>query len=293
MSICRDLSFLDGIKSDQFHTITQQFFNSCFPGIKTWLLNRFYDESNGSNEHDTAKKHNNNELIRVAFKKYRERINKPEKTLADTNIIEIIDDIIKIYTRYYNIYYSHLIIIRPLFLDEDAEKSTDIQYFFKKKNDAASIYSNFLSRKNYISDKWNENINLDKPINNTNIYDRLKLKIKELMLLINSNKTDNINLKIRINKRYINNLFKTINNLSQYQKKTNVKIATFLSELEPINKEIINSELLEYKYTDIPGESLRSEIEIIYINTDNNTAFIKYTSIKKSDTWINLEYLDL
>ena len=81
--------------------------------------------------------------------------------------------------------------------------------------------------------------------------------------------------------------------LSQYQKTTKVKIATFLSELEPINKEIINSELLEYKYTDIPGESLRSEIEIIYINTDNNTAFIKYTSIKTSDTWINLEYLDL
>ena len=287
MSICKDLTFLDGIKCDQFHTITTQFFNSCFPGIKTWLLNRFYDESNGSNVYDKAKQSNNNELILVAFKKYRKRINKPEKTLADTNIIEILDDLIKIYTRYYNIYYSHLIKISPLFLDEDAEKSTD------KKNHAASIYSNFLSRKNYISDKWNENIDLDMPINNTNIFDRLKLKIKELMLLINSNKTDNINLKIRINKRYINNLFKTINNLSQYQKTTKVKIATFLSELEPINKEIINSELLEYKYTDIPGESLRSEIEIIYINTDNNTAFIKYTSIKTSDTWINLEYLDL
>ena len=54
MSICKDLTFLDGIKCDQFHTITTQFFNSCFPGIKTWLLNRFYDESNGSNVYEVA-----------------------------------------------------------------------------------------------------------------------------------------------------------------------------------------------------------------------------------------------
>jgi hypothetical protein len=146
-----------------------------------------------------------------------------------------------------------------------------------------------------------------------NIFDRLKNRINNLRLLINSNKTDEINLRINVNKKYINSLFITINNLNQYKVGKKVTQSKFLLDLEmdnfkffmtpkyDRNNAIIDSELLENKYFAPPGKFSGCEKEIIDINTKNNTALIKYNTKKSTsgtfayspDTWINLEYLEV
>ena len=276
MSKCRDLSFLNRVSFNSLNkNLQEQIFESCFPGIKTWLLSYLTDDSH-------------NKLFHIA---------KNKKT-PDPNpyIIFFIDNIIKIYTRYYNTYYIRSDLLKPT--------NTHI--------------SNFNERVNHIIKEWDtQKVDLDTPIINTNIYDRLKLKIKELLDITNSGIISHENkLKIIVKKKYINSMFNTINNLDKYKIDSIVVEANFLEQLYydyihkymfsdrsvyDRNQRIIDSEQLENKYSAPPGKFSGAEKKIIAINTNNQTALIKYKITKsttgtvatKSDTWINLEYLDI
>lgn len=276
MSRCKDLSFLNRVSFNSLNkSLQEQIFNSCFPGIKTWLLSYLTDDD-----------HN------ALFKKA-----KNQKTSATNPYISsFIDDIIKIYTRYYNVYYIRIDLLKP--------SNTHI--------------SNFNERVIQITKEWNtQKKDLDTPIINTNIYDRLKLKIKELLDITNSGIINHENkLKIIVKKIYINGIFNTINQLDKYKIGSIVVKANFLEQLyddyilkyifsdssvSDINQRIIDSEQLENKYSAPPGKFSGAEKKIIAINTHNQTALIKYKITKSTsgtvgyspDTWINLEYLDI
>jgi len=276
MSKCRDLSFLNKVLYSSLNkNLQEQIFDSCFPGIKTWLLSYLTDDSH-------------NKLFQIA---------KNKKTPAQNPyIIFFIDDIIKTYTRYYNTYYIRNDLFKPT--------NTHI--------------SNFNERIRHIDKKWDsQEEDLDTPIINTNIYDRLKLKIKELLDITNSGIINHENkLKIIVKKIYINGIFNTINNLDKYKIGSIVVKANFLekiyddyilkyifsdSSVSDRNQRIIDSEQLEHKYSAPPGKFSGAEKNIIAINTHNQSALIKYKCKKstsgtvcyKPDTWINLEYLDI
>lgn len=296
MDVCKDLSFLNGLKCNQFNTIKEQFFSSCFPGIKTWLSNVFKSDNY------------NNILVKNALHQYRisngmipifslideEEIN---KAMITTNLSDISNELVIIYTKYFYIYYDGL------------PRPTSFNPTFYENN--------IHGRVRYITLGFYSNI---KKINNYTIYDRLKIKIVELSDIINNDHSE-LNLhKIILKKIYINAIINTINNLHKYVIDKNVRITSNFEDLKrkkPVHKDstvsieeiqrqnkevaefnkIIDTEKLINSYPII--DQNHYELSIKQINNENHTALISFAIhsesenlvFNESDTWINLEYL--
>jgi len=302
MNVCKDLSFLEGLKCNQFNTIKEQFFRSCFPGIKTWLLNYFKADDY------------NNILVKNALHQYRINIGIKERfsdfeeeeineAMSSTNLSDISKELLIIYTKYFFFYYDGL--------------HPHSQFMSDSKHYAENIYG----RVEYIRVAFYSNAR-NISINNYTIYDRLKIKIIELSEIINNNLTDELHLhRIIVKKRYINLLVDTINNLPKYIKDKKVRITTQLEELKKDKK--VNDGSLPFeefikanKKIDEFNKILQTEklkdtyqlidpydyvLSIIQINNDNHTALVKFKINQHSDKfiysirnqWINLEYLEV
>lgn len=275
MNVCKDLSFLNERRfRDLDDSLIQEILNSCFPGIKTWLL-------------ETFKNSDHKYLFNEAQRKYKLYVYNED----NPKIKYLINWIKKIYTIYYHIYYS-------------------------QQSDLDRKFVEMINKHIINKSKWEENIkekSYNIPIINTTIYDRVKTKIKELYDITSSEKNEENDIKIKIKKKHINFLIKTINNLDKYkigEKITESGIKHSLdSDIFSYHKKFYDKfgKYLEdeFKYEDIYSPNFITTIK--YINLDNHTAYVHFIYIKtekwnihkavkyfnSADRWINLEYLEV
>ena len=275
MNKCQNLYFLNERRfRDLDDSLRQEILDSCFPGIKTWLL-------------ETFKNSDHKYLFNEAQRKYKLYVYNED----NPKIKYLINWIKKIYTIYYHIYYS---------------QQSDLDRKFVE-----IINKHIINKSKWEENIKEKSYNI--PIINTTIYDRVKTKIKELYDITISEKNEENDIKIKIKKTHINFLIKTINNLDKYKigkiiTESNIKHSLNMDIFYNHNKfyDKFGKYLEdEFKYEDIYSPKYITTIK--YINFDNHTAYVHFKRVNKekfnirnaviyfnsTNRWINLEYLDL